>query len=161
MSSKTNRVRGPVALCLVAVLGVHRVAMADDGQALRTPMLPKYQQECAACHVAYPPGMLPAASWQRIMNGLSNHFNTDASLDPETVKELSGWLAEHAGTYRRTQEAPPDDRITRSAWFVREHHEVPAAVWKRAAVRSASNCAACHTHANQGDFNEHDVRIPR
>ena len=23
----------------------------------------KHQQECGSCHVAYPPGLLPAASW--------------------------------------------------------------------------------------------------
>ena len=38
--------------------------------ALRVPLLPQYQQECAACHVAYPPGMLPAASWQRLIDNL-------------------------------------------------------------------------------------------
>ena len=30
----------------------------------RVPMLAAYQQECSACHMAYPPGLLPAASWQ-------------------------------------------------------------------------------------------------
>ena len=25
----------------------------------------------------------------------------------------------------------------------------------------AQECAACHTQADQGDFNEHNVRIPR
>jgi hypothetical protein len=27
------------------------------------PLLPQYKQECAACHLAYPAGMLPAKSW--------------------------------------------------------------------------------------------------
>ena len=38
---------------------------------------------------------------------------------------------------------------------------LPAATWQRPAVKSASNCAACHTRADQGDFDEHTVRIPR
>jgi hypothetical protein len=105
--------------------------------------------------------MLPAASWERLMNGLPRHFGTDASLDPAAVKELSIWLAASAGAYRRAHEQPPEDRITRSTWFVHEHHEVPPSAWKLPAVRSPSNCAACHAQADQGDFNEHRVRIPR
>lgn len=95
------------------------------------------------------------------MNNLPHHFGTDASLDPATVKELSGWINAHAGTYKRVSEEPPQDRITRTAWFVRKHDEVSAATWKRASVKSASNCSACHTTADKGDFNEHNVRIPR
>lgn len=140
-------------------------AFADgDSRALRVPMHPRYVQECASCHVAYPPGLLPAASWGRLMGSLDRHFGTDASLDPATVRELSGWLQAHAGTYGKAQReraAPPEDRITRAAWFVREHDEVPAATWKLPAVKSPANCAACHTRADQGDFSERNIRLPR
>ena len=147
---------------LLAALGAGSAAHADDGARRKVaPLLPKYQQECASCHVAYPPGMLPAASWRRLLGNLPHHFGVDASLDAPTVDELAAWLGAHAGTDRRSREAPPEDRITRSARFIREHDEVPPAVWKRPAVKSAANCAACHTRADQGDFDEHAVRIPR
>ena len=148
---------------LVAALGLAQPALADgDQRAARAPVMPPlYKQECAACHVAYPPGMLPAASWQRVMSNLGRHYGTDASLEPATVSELSAWLTANAGTYKRVAEAPPEDRITRSAWFIRKHDEVPAAAWKRAAVKSAANCNACHARADQGDFSERNVRIPR
>jgi hypothetical protein len=147
---------------LIVGLGLAHAALADDGsRAPRVPLLPAYQQECAACHVAYPPGMLPAASWQRVMGNLSRHYGTDASLDPAALKAISAWLASNAGTYKRVREEPPEDRITRSAWFVRKHDDVPAAAWKRSAVKSASNCTACHAQADQGDFNERNVRVPR
>lgn len=125
--------------------------------------LPKYTQECAACHIAYPAGMLPAASWQRLMGSLDKHFGTDVSLDETSTREISAWLKANAGTYKRVSEAPPQDRISQSAWFLRKHRdgEVPAGVWKRPSVGSAVNCAACHTNAAQGNFNEDDVRIPK
>ena len=63
--------------------------------------------------------------------------------------------------YNRVREEPPQDRITRAAWFVREHDEVHAATWALPAVKSAANCAACHTRADQGEFRERDIRIPR
>ena len=74
-------------LCVLTLAG--GAAMADSGGA-RVPLLPKYAQECSACHVAYPAGFLPAASWQRVMAGLGKHYGTDASLDEASVREISG-----------------------------------------------------------------------
>jgi hypothetical protein len=151
------------ALALLALLAAATVgaARADGDRRTAAPLLPQYRSECAACHVAYPPNLLPAPSWQRLMQDLPHHFGADASLDPATVGELTKWLTANAGTSRRGREAPPQDRITQSAWFQREHREVAAASWKLPAVKSPSNCAACHTTADQGNFNEHQVRIPR
>ncbi len=136
------------------------MAHAEDGRS-SAPPLPLYKTECAACHIAYPAGMLPAASWQAIMTGLSKHYGVDASLDPTATQHISTWLVAHAGTGRRFSDAPPDNRISKSRWFVRQHDEVNASVFKRASVGSASNCGACHGHAADGDFNEHQVRIPK
>lgn len=144
------------ALALLAFVPAHA-----ERERPAAPLLPKYRQECSACHIAYLPGALPAASWRRLMQGLPQHFGTDASLDAASVQEISNWLVANAGTWKRVRETPPEDRITRSAWFVRKHDEVPAAAWKRAAVKSPANCAACHVNAEQGDFDEHAVRIPR
>jgi Dihaem cytochrome c len=134
------------------------VAHADND---RYALSPAYVQECGACHVAYPPGLLPAASWQRLMQNLPKHFGTDASLDAATTAQLASWLAAHAATGPRARIAPPEDRITRSGGFVREHREVPPDAWTRASIKSASNCSACHARAGEGDFDEHRVRIPR
>lgn len=135
------------------------LVQADDrGGVTPTPL---YKQECGACHVAYPPGMLPQASWQHLAGNLAHHYGVDASLDAGPTATLTSWLMAHAGTYRRVSEAPPEDRITRSTWFVRKHHEVAPTTFKRAAIGSASNCAACHPGAEKGDFDEDNVRIPK
>jgi len=151
----------PVAAAAVAAV----IPLAHaEGPRPAAPTLPLYQQECAACHLAFPPALLSAASWQHLMSGLPRHFGTDASLDAATHQILASWLTVNAGTYRKVvREAapPPQDRITRAAWFVREHGEVPAAAWARPAIKSAANCAACHPRAEQGEFSEHDIRIPR
>ncbi|SOE87601.1 Dihaem cytochrome c [Burkholderia sp. YR290] len=153
-----------VVVCVVALLAALAASIAA-AKSEETPrqvnLLPRYRQECAACHIAYPPGMLPAASWQRILGNLQHHFGTDASLDAESVRQISTWLAANSTADATAHAAPPEDRITRSAWFRREHAEVPAAVWKRPMIKSASNCAACHTRAEQGNFNEHFIRIPQ
>lgn len=134
-----------------------------DSKPITAPSLPKYQQECAACHMAFAPAFLPANSWQRIMGSLGKHYGTDASLDEANTREIASWLKTHAGTYKRVSEEPPQDRITQSAWFLRKHNarEVPPEVWKRALVGSPANCAACHPNAAQGRFSEHEIKIPR
>lgn len=159
--NRTGPMAGARVALLAGVLGALSAgARPDEGRSARVPPLPAYQQGCAACHIAYPPGLLPSRSWQRLMSDLPRHFGSDASLDPATVRELSIWLTDQAARGRRA-EPPPQDRITRSAWFVREHREVPADTWQRPSIRGASNCAACHAQAPQGVFGEHDVRIPR
>lgn len=147
---------------ILAAIAFAGAAWAGDHRGdLRAAQLPLYAQECASCHVAYPPGLLPSASWQRLMGSLARHYGTDASLDPAAQKELTTWLAAKAGSSRRVRDEPPQDRITRSAWFLREHDEVPARTWKLPAVKGPSNCVACHARADQGDFDEHNIRVPR
>lgn len=118
-----------------------------------------YAQECAACHVAYPPQMLPATSWARLMGGLDKHFGTDASLDATDVQQLSRWLQNNADR-RAATPAPPEDRVTRTARFERKHRQIEPATWRLPSVRSASNCMACHTGADKGQYSEHALRMP-
>ena len=125
MSFPLRSLFGRLVFGVIAAGAISQPAMADGNDRMVT-LLPKYRQECAACHIAYSPTLMPAASWRRIMSNLPNHFGTDASLDPVTVKELSGWINSHAGTYKRVSEEPPQDRITRTAWFIRKHDEVSA-----------------------------------
>lgn len=150
-------------LGLIAALScLGGTAVADGGGRFATQNGP-FQAECGSCHVAYPPALLPASSWQRLLGNLPQHFGTDASLDAATLAQVRSFIQDNAGSYRRVREAPPQDRITRSDWFLRKHREgeVPSEVWKRASVKSPANCAACHRGAAQGEYDEHAVRIPR
>lgn len=150
----------PLAAAAVFGIVIAASAHADDHRSMPMQALPEYQRECASCHTAYPPGMLPAQSWQRVMRGLDSHYGTDASLDATTLQQIDTWLQAHAGTHKRVAEAPPQDRITRSAWFERKHREIQPEVWRLASVRSAANCGACHVAAGRGRFDEDDLRIP-
>jgi hypothetical protein len=120
-----------------------------------------YTQECGSCHLAFPPNMLPKASWHRVMNSLDKHYGSDASLDAAMQKQIDTWLQTNGGQGKRAREEPLQDRITRSAWFERKHREVSAATFKRASIKSPANCTACHRDAAQGDFDEDRVRIPK
>lgn len=119
-----------------------------------------YEAECASCHIAYPPGLLGQKSWQNIMSGLDKHFGTDASLDLKEQTEITQWLLKNAATKEKYSALAPENRITKTSWFIRKHDEVRSDVWKRAGVKSPANCSACHADAAKGDFNEDRVRIP-
>jgi mono/diheme cytochrome c family protein len=155
------RFLAPALLSLLAGSSLAGEHGHEGRQGLRAPLLAQYRQECGSCHTAYAPGLLPPDSWRQLMGGLASHFGTDASLDAATTKTIAAWLAEAGRPARGAEAPPPDNRITRSAWFVRKHREVSAATWRLPAVKSASNCSACHAGAEQGDFDEHAVRIPR
>lgn len=152
------------------VLGFSLSAGAAHGDGGEN-MLPRlsnkaWQQECASCHVAYPPGLLPKASWRRMMSGLDKHFGEDASLDPATQADILKFLEANAANssskvLRRMAANEAPLRITETRWFKHEHDEVPRATWARKSVGSAANCAACHRQAEQGNYNEDSIRIPK
>ena len=145
------------SFALAALLGLAALPAAADKP--RLPPNPAYMAECGSCHVPYPPKLLPAQSWRALMARLDRHFGSDASLDAKTSEEISRYLAAHAG--RRDAPAGAEPRITETRWFAREHDEVPAALWKGAAVKSPANCAACHTRADEGDYSERTLRLPK
>jgi len=119
-----------------------------------------YEAECASCHMAYPPGLLSEQSWKNVMSSLSKHFGTDASVDAKTQAEITNWLTKNAATRQKYSETAPENRITKTSWFIRKHDEVRPDVWKRAGIKSPANCGACHIDAAKGVFSENNIRIP-
>jgi mono/diheme cytochrome c family protein len=154
------------ALCVALSAAVAPVNAADGPGSARhqmpaQQMLKAYRNECSACHMAYPPGFLPKSAWTHIMQGLDKHYGSDASLDAPTVAAISEWLQAQEGSDKRVTQAPATHRISESDWFIRKHREMNPATWQRAAIKSRSNCVACHTQAEKGNFDEDAVRIPR
>jgi mono/diheme cytochrome c family protein len=118
-----------------------------------------FNDECGACHMAYPAVMLPARSWQAITADLTNHFGEDASLDPATTQKITEYLVANAAETTRDasfilQGIAPDQvplRITEMRWWQRAHYEVPAAAFTTSEVQSKSNCLACHSGGGAGE----------
>lgn len=117
-------------------------------------------RECGSCHVAYPPRLLPAASWRAIMDGLDRHFGSDASIDGPAASEIRAFLQGNAGRERFETSGAPVLRISKTRWFLHEHDKVSPAAWRNPQVGSPANCGACHRGAANGRFDEHDVRVP-
>lgn len=140
-------------------IGFGLILALFSATALSAPANSLWRQECGSCHLAYPPELLPAASWRKLMDGLDQHFGSDASLSAKENRAISEYLLSKAGSRWRALDAPL--RISETSWFQHEHDEIAAAVWKRAAIKTPANCGACHAGADHSDFEEDRVRIPR
>jgi cytochrome c553 len=119
--------------------------------------------ECGRCHLAYPPGLLPAKAWERHMNTLNHHYGSDASLAPAEEQAIRDFLLLVSSNNRQPLEgtvgADEQPRITATRWFKRRHHAVSPEQFARASVGGAGNCAACHRKVERGSFGK--VKIPR
>ncbi|MDP2822071.1 MAG: diheme cytochrome c [Sulfuritalea sp.] len=130
--------------------------------------LPKhaaFEEECASCHIAYPPQMLHADSWRAMMGDLSRHFGSDASIDEKRRIAIADFLVAHSGGRKtgntRDAQGKPLLRISETTHFKKEHREITAATWQRASIKSPANCAACHTQAAAGNYSERSLVIPK
>ena len=130
-----------------------------------------YKEECASCHMAYPAMLLPARSWQKIMDNLDSHFGENATLDPKTQRILNQYLQAHSAEVSNSRRASkilkqtPHDgtqvRISTLPYIQHKHDEIPSRlIQSNPQVNSLSNCAACHQGAEQGAFDDDNVRIP-
>ena len=147
----------PTALLILAVS-----AHADN---YSLPKHAAFEEECASCHMAFPPQMLHADSWRAMMGDLSHHFGSDASLDEKRRAAITDFLLTHAGGRKtgttRDASGKPLLRITETARFEKKHREIAAATFKRASIKSPANCTACHTRAAAGDYSERSINIPK
>ncbi len=127
--------------------------------------------ECASCHNAFHPTLLPAASWKRLMDGLEDHYGENVSLDDNTRKEVLDYLVSSSAENSATEasrkilhsiargDAPI--RITDMAYWKWKHSEIAEDVFKRKTISGKSNCVACHPGAEIGSFEDRDIGIPK
>jgi cytochrome c553 len=129
-----------------------------------------YQSECSVCHVAYPTVFLTTDSWDAVMQGLDDHFGDNAELAANDLASIKAYLDNNNynqssvkrryGTRLDTPGTPL--RSTSTRFFKAIHEEVPdRLVTKNPAVKTFARCEACHSRAQEGSFDEDEVRIPR
>ena len=129
-----------------------------------------WQEACSECHMAYHPSLLPARSWQRMLDEQSDHFGEDLFLAPGSVATLRTYAAansagqfEREASWRTLRSLPADEtplRITDTPYWKRVHRDIDAAIWRKPSVSGKFNCAACHRDAKSGGFMNGAMRLP-
>jgi cytochrome b len=138
------------------------------------PQLPdnaQWREECGSCHAVFYPALLPARSWQKMMAEQDKHFGTELGLDAKTSQVVLKFLVDNAADHHRIEAAfkidssvPKDAtplRITDTPYWVHKHREVTASDWANPLVKSKTNCAACHSDADMGTFEDGAMQIPK
>ncbi|MGY0193475.1 hypothetical protein ACWA7J_00210 [Leptothrix sp. BB-4] len=134
---------------------------------------PDWRRECGDCHLAYPPGLLPARSWQALLapEALGAHFGVHAELEPavrERLLELASRQAADRSWHKRsrkiavaTASGPAPLRISEVRTIARAHTSIAAEVRsQRVGVTSMAACEQCHRQAAEGIFEGAGVRVP-
>lgn len=157
----------PIALSLLA-LGMSAIVLSRaqaGGEHYFPPVTDAVvKEECGGCHLAFAPSMLPASSWKKMMATLGNHFGDDASVSPAVAAKIQQYLISNAADTggqrygsKLLRGVSPDNaplRITELPQWRKEHREIAEREWKKPEVRSKANCAACHTDAARGYYDD-------
>jgi len=138
---------GTIALAL-GLLAQNATA-ASFFRSVKEPVVVK---ECGACHMVYPPALLPARSWSKIINDLGNHFGDDATLPAATQARILDFYGRNAGDgvngdswiMRGVRDGVTPARITKMPFWLGIHGGFGASAFKRTQVRKPGNCLGCH-----------------
>ncbi len=138
------------------------------------PALPDnaaWRSACGECHLAYHPTLLPARSWQKLMDDQAAHFGDDLALDAAATSEITAFLVRNAAESKLSEPAwkissttPQDQtplRITDTPYWKKKHGEIPVSIWQLPKVKGKSNCGACHLDADKGTFEDSAMRMPK
>jgi len=133
---------------------------------------PVYEDECGSCHFAYQPGLLPKASWEKLMDGkaLEDHFGDNAELDDAVRAEIERFLVENAADDAASKRSKKimaslrEDlapiRITKVPFIVSRHEEIPdRLISGNPKVKSLSQCQQCHQDIKNGVYDDDTVYI--
>lgn len=129
-----------------------------------------WKEECGSCHLAFPPSLLPAASWKGLMSNLADHFGEDASLGDGEVRSIGAFLVANAAEtqdslpanqFRSVDPARPFE-ITATPFWLHMHADIPEKAFAQKSVGAKQNCAACHSDAETTAlFAPQHISIPK
>jgi Dihaem cytochrome c len=167
MKNRGTRVAGVLALLGLAALC--SVAFAAP-RIFPTITDAAYFTECGTCHMAYPPQLMPARSWQRVMGSLDSHFGDSARLDGATQAKIGDYLAKNAADKADNYESmsvmasihgsDTPERITKVPYIEGLHAAVLDPVWQgNPRPKTLAQCSVCHYRAEQGDFFERRFKV--
>lgn len=137
----------------------------SDGLTVKPVTDPIVREECSACHMLYPAGLLPSRSWTTMMGALTFHFGENAELDDAARKAVTDYLtanaADSGGRANKMLRALASNmtpaRITELPYWKRKHDRagrVSHETLKRRGAKSQADCKACHTSAEKGFFED-------
>jgi len=90
--------------------------------------------------------------------------------DPQSMTAIKDYLKTHAADHSSSKLSKKimksigsgtPLRVTQVPYIQRKHHEIDPRLFERESIGSFSNCAACHTTAEKGVYDDDMVAIPK
>ena len=129
-----------------------------------------WEEECGECHLAFHPSLLPARSWQLMMEKQNEHFDEELDYDPDVYEEIRQFMIKNSAdtgiseaAHKMKNSIPENEtplRITETKYWKNKHKEIDEKYWKSEKVKSKNNCGACHLDAKTGWFEDSNMRLP-
>ncbi len=130
---------------------------------------PVFYEKCGDCHKVYPPFLLPEKSWERIMDGLDNHFGekiTDANISKSAQQSIMDFLRKNSAEHSTREasvktllslEGKIPKEITKTPYWRESHQDIPLSVFKSKKIKNRSNCFACHKDMEHGNTDNMNI----
>ena len=150
------------AVACGGLVGVALPASAATARVL-VPAHGGYVKECGACHMAFSPELLPAASWRQLMARLDDHFGESARVDASTQTAITAYLVANAADHAANVEsraimeslAPGEvpARITKVPYIAALHAAVLDPLWNGTPrPKTLTECGVCHDEVGTGNY---------
>jgi hypothetical protein len=130
-----------------------------------------FSKECGSCHIAFPPYLLPANSWDLMMGDLTNHFGDDASLDEPTTHSILAFLKKNSAEnsthqaslkiLKSLKDKNSTIAITKTPYWIKKHKELEQDIFASNEVKSKANCQACHQEIQNGLIENDLIKVPK
>lgn len=140
-----------ISILLCSLLGMGIARATEPSYGMVDPVAARYEagysvyvENCASCHVALPPAVLPRATWQTLVTDTAHYGITLQSLSSFDQQLMLNYLH----TYSRSQgDGPTPYRLKDSAYFQALHPGV--ALPQPLNLRS---CVGCHATATEQNY---------
>ena len=130
-----------------------------------------WRDSCSNCHSPFHPTLLPARSWNALLDRPDDHFGMQWDFDAQTLREIRAFLQQNPAETEMTEAAykinksiTPEQtplRVTETGFWVEKHGRIDNRIWSDPAVGMKANCMACHRDAEYGTYEDAAMKLPR
>ena len=128
-------------------------------------LMPISYNECKECHMFYPPNITNKKSQMIVLDNLSNHFGTDASLDSDIVAKIKTEIENFAPEKTKpnlegdAKFLAINQSITGTKLWERKHRNFDDKWFKEHRIKK-TDCKSCHTKIENGSLSPFELKVP-
>jgi cytochrome b len=168
----SNLFAGFVGLIIVGIfsyLAINKNNIFLSSEKIHTDfskLMPVSYNECKECHMFYPPNITNKSSQLIMLDNLSNHFGTDASLDYDVLQKVKNEVEKFAPEITKiklegdSKFLAINESITNTKLWKRKHKEFDNQWFVEHKIKK-TDCKSCHTKIENGSLSPFELKVDR